>query len=41
MVLNLIRTDKTDNAKASLRQKRKRAAWDDEIRMRMLGISPL
>ncbi|MDI3491157.1 MAG: hypothetical protein PWP11_3032, partial [Thauera sp.] len=24
-----------------LRQKRKRAAWDDDIRMKMLGIHPL
>ncbi|MDI3492091.1 MAG: hypothetical protein PWP11_3369, partial [Thauera sp.] len=23
------------------RQKRKRAAWDDDIRMKMLGIHPL
>ena len=41
IVLNLIRTDKTDTAKTSLRLKRKRAAWDDDIRMKMLGIQPL
>lgn len=41
MVLTLIRNDTTDTAKASLRQKRKRAAWDDDIRMNMLGIQPL
>lgn len=41
MVLNLIRTDTSDTAKASLRRKRKRAAWDDDIRMAMLGIKPL
>lgn len=41
IVLNLIRADKTDEAKTSLRLKRKRAAWDDDIRMRMLGIQPL
>ena len=41
IVLNLIRSDTTDNVKTSLRQKRKRAAWDDDIRMRMLGFSPL
>jgi len=41
MMLNLIRTDKTDTAKTSLRLKRKRAAWDDDIRMKMLGIHPL
>ena len=41
IVLNLIRSDTTDKVKTSLRQKRKRAAWDDDIRMRMLGFSPL
>ena len=41
IVLNLIRSDTTDIAKASLRQKRKRAAWDDNIRMHMLGLLPL
>ena len=41
IVLNLIRADTTDNVKISLRQKRKRAAWDDDIRMRMLGLCPL
>ena len=41
IVLNLIRSDTTDNVKTSLRQKRKRAAWDDDIRMHMLGFSPL
>lgn len=41
IVLNLIRADTTDKAKTSLRQKRKRAAWDDDIRMNMLGLRPL
>lgn len=41
IILNLIRTDTTDPVKTSLRQKRKRAAWDDDIRMKMLGIHPL
>ena len=41
IVLNLIRADKTDTTKTSLRLKRKRAAWDDDIRMKMLGIHPL
>ena len=41
IVLNLIRADTTDNVKTSLRQKRKRAAWDDNIRMRMLGLPEL
>lgn len=41
IVLNLIRADTTDKPKASLRRKRKRAAWDDEIRMNMLGLKPL
>lgn len=41
IVLNLIRADLTDTTKTSLRLKRKRAAWDDDIRMKMLGIQPL
>jgi hypothetical protein len=41
IVLNLIRADTTDPVKTSLRLKRKRAAWDDDIRMKMLGIHPL
>jgi len=41
IVLNLIRSDTTDKPKASLRQKRKRAAWNDDIRMNMLGLRPL
>ena len=41
IVLNLIRSDTTDKAKTSLRQKRKRAAWDDDIRMHMLGLRAL
>ena len=41
IVLNLIRLDKTDTTKASLRRKRKGAAWDDDIRMNMLGLTPL
>lgn len=41
IVLTLVRNDTTDTAKASLRQKRKRAAWDDDIRMNMLGIQAL
>jgi hypothetical protein len=38
MVPNLILTDTIDAVKTSLRQRRKRAAWDDDIRMNMLGI---
>lgn len=41
IVLNLIRTDKTNSAKTSLRIKRKRAAWNDDIRMNMLGLKHL
>ncbi|MFZ2854248.1 MAG: ISAs1 family transposase [Rhodocyclaceae bacterium] len=41
IVLNLIRLDTTDKTKASLRLKRKGAAWDDDIRMNMLGLTPL
>lgn len=40
IVLNLIRADTTSKTKASLRQKRKLAGWDDDIRMEMLGIKP-
>lgn len=40
-VANLSRTDTSDTATASLRQKRKRAAWDDDIRTAMHGINPL
>ena len=41
IVLNIIRSDTTHAAKASLRLKRKAAAWDDEVRMNMLGLRPL
>jgi predicted transposase YbfD/YdcC len=41
IVLNLIRLDKTDTTKASLRRKRKGAAWDDDMRMNMLGLTQL
>jgi predicted transposase YbfD/YdcC len=41
IVLNLIRLDATDNTKTSLRLKRKRAAWDDDARLRILGLRPL
>jgi hypothetical protein len=33
--------DTTDTVKSSLRLKRKRAAWDDDLRMRFLGLTPL
>ena len=41
IVLNLLRMDTTDTVKSSLRLKRKRAAWDDDLRMRFLGLTPL
>lgn len=43
IVLNLLRLDSTPmpKKKVSLRQKRKLAAWDDDLRMAMLGITPL
>ena len=41
IVLNLLRMDTTDTVKSSLRLKRKRAAWDDELRTRFLGFHPL
>ncbi len=41
IVLNIIRFDTSHTAKTSLRLKRKAAAWDDELRMNMLGLRPL
>ena len=41
IVLNLLRMESTDAVKSSLRLKRKRAAWDDVLRMRFLGLNPL
>lgn len=41
IVLNLIRLDKTDTTKASLRRRRKAAAWDDDMRMNMLGLKQI
>lgn len=41
IVLNLLRMDTTDTVKSSLRQKRKRAAWNGELRSRFMGLSPL
>ena len=38
IVLNLLRMDTTDTVKSSLRLKRKRAAWDDELRARFMGF---
>ena len=37
IVLDLIRADKTDRAKTSLRLKRKWAVWDGDIRTKMQG----
>ena len=34
ILLNLLRMDTTDKVKYSLHLKRKRAAWDDQLRMR-------
>ncbi len=41
IVLNMLRLETTCKAKTSLRQKRKLAAWDDDIRTAILGIQPL
>lgn len=41
IALNVIRLDKTETTKCSLRKKRLLASWNDEIRMSMLGIQPL
>ena len=38
IVLNLIRLDTTDQKKTSLRLKRKAAAWDDDFRVRIMGL---
>ena len=40
IVLNLIRLDTADKTKCSLRMKRKRGAWDDAIRAKILGLIP-
>jgi predicted transposase YbfD/YdcC len=39
IVLNMIRLDTTNKTTGSLRLKRKAAAWDDDLRMNMLGLS--
>jgi len=39
IVPNIIRLDTTKKTKASLRLKRKAAAWDDDLRMNLLGLS--
>lgn len=41
IILNLLRMDTTDKVKSSLRLKRKRAAWDDELRAGFLGLKPI
>ena len=41
IVLNIIRLDTHAKTKASLRLRRKGAAWDDDLRMNMLGLTPL
>lgn len=41
IVLNLVRTSTADLPKASLQLKRKAAAWNDALRMNILGLKPL
>lgn len=41
IVLNVIRLDKTETTKCSLRKKRLLASWNDDVRMNMLGIQLL
>ena len=41
IVLNLLRLDTTDKTKTSLRRKRKRAGWDDDFRLKILGLTEL
>jgi hypothetical protein len=38
IVLNLLRMDKADTVKSSLKIKRKRADWDAKLRERLLGL---
>ena len=41
MILNILRMDTSGRKKLSLRIRRKRAAWDDDLRAQLLGLSPL
>lgn len=41
IVLNIIRLAPPGKKKTSLRLRRKGAAWDDDLRMNMLGLTPL
>lgn len=41
IILNILRSDTSGRPKLSLRVKRKRAAWDDELRAQLLGLKPL
>ena len=40
LILNMLKLD-TAHPKKSVRLRRKRAGWDDEERMRVLGMKPL
>lgn len=41
IILNILRTDTSGRKKLSLRIRRKRAAWDDDLRAQLLGLNPL
>lgn len=41
IVMNILRTDTSGRKKLSLRIRRKRAAWDDDLRAQLLGLNPL
>ena len=41
IILNLLRMGTSGQRKASLRLKRKRAAWDDDLRAQLLGLNPI
>lgn len=41
IILKLLRMDTSDKGKSNLPLKRKRAAWDDELRRNLLGLKPL
>lgn len=41
IVLNILRTDTSGRQKTSRRLRRKRAAWDDDLRAQLLGLNHL
>ena len=41
IALNILRTNTSGRKKSSLRLRRKRAAWNDDLRAQLLGLNPL